>query len=166
MSYTQESIERLEKALKVGGLKFDKLIKKLMKVTPKELNEHFHRLHQEEFSKINCLECARCCSDLGPLLYQSDIDRLAKSIKMPASDFYRKYIEMDEDGDYVFNSKSCPFLNSDKSCSVYENRPKACREYPHTDYNKMQQILDKTLKNAEYCPAIHNILITLKERIL
>ncbi len=27
----------------------------------------------------------------------------------------------------------CPFLGDDNYCSVYEARPKACREYPHTD---------------------------------
>jgi Fe-S-cluster containining protein len=36
---------------------------------------------------------------------------------------------------------------------IYEVRPKACREFPHTDRKKFQQISDLTLKNIPICPA-------------
>jgi len=40
---------------------------------------------------------------------------------------------------------------------VYEDRPKACREYPHTDRKRMYQILDLTHKNCEVCPIVYCI---------
>jgi Fe-S-cluster containining protein len=67
-------------------------------------------------------------------------------------------MDRDEDGDYVFKSSPCPFLASDNACSIYEFRPKACREYPHTNRPQMKQILDLTFKNATVCPAVKEIL--------
>jgi Fe-S-cluster containining protein len=56
----------------------------------------------------------------------------------------------------------CPFLGADNYCSVYDDRPKACREYPHTDRKRFYQILDLTLKNTSTCPAVHLVIEKLK----
>jgi Fe-S-cluster containining protein len=44
-------------------------------------------------------------------------------------------------------------------------RPKACREFPHTDRKKFQQIANLTLKNVEICPAAFNIVEKMKEKL-
>jgi hypothetical protein len=62
------------------------------------------------------------------------------------------------DGSYVVASSPCPFLQSDNYCGIYDARPAACREYPHTNRKKMHQILDLTFKNASICPAVEKIL--------
>ncbi len=41
---------------------------------------------------------------------------------------------------------------------IYDVRPKACREFPHTDRKKFHQIADLTLKNVAICPAAYNIV--------
>jgi Fe-S-cluster containining protein len=53
-------------------------------------------------------------------------------------------------------------LESDNACSIYEDRPKACREYPHTDRVKQAQILDLTAKNALICPAVGEIVARME----
>ncbi|MFZ9981444.1 MAG: YkgJ family cysteine cluster protein [Cyclobacteriaceae bacterium] len=60
-------------------------------------------------------------------------------------------------------SSPCPFLGDDNYCSVYEVRPKACREYPHTDRRKVSQILDLTFRNTLVCPAVLNILDRVRD---
>ena len=70
---------------------------------------------------------------------------------------------MDEDDDFVFSIMPCVFLNEDNSCKIYEDRPRACREYPHTDQRKMHQVLDITLKNISVCPAVFEIVERLKK---
>jgi Fe-S-cluster containining protein len=57
----------------------------------------------------------------------------------------------------VFTSAPCPFLGADNACLVYEERPKACREYPHTNRKNMLGILDLSLTNTLVCPAVHKI---------
>ncbi|MBQ1654697.1 MAG: YkgJ family cysteine cluster protein, partial [Bacteroidales bacterium] len=41
----------------------------------------FHRLHDEESEKIDCLQCANCCRSLGPRFIQNDIARMATHLK-------------------------------------------------------------------------------------
>jgi Fe-S-cluster containining protein len=62
-------------------------------------------------------------------------------------------------------SVPCTFLGADNYCSIYEVRPKACREFPHTDRKKFQQISNLTLKNVAICPAAYAIVEAMKKRI-
>jgi Fe-S-cluster containining protein len=130
---------------------------KLKSRKPKDLDNFVQGLHVDYFSEIDCLSCGNCCRSLGPRITESDIDRLAKAQKIKPSVFIEKYLLVDEDKDFVFKSMPCPFLAADNYCLVYENRPKACREYPHTDRRKFVQILDLSLKNRETCPVVYKI---------
>jgi uncharacterized protein len=80
---------------------------------------------------------------------------------MKVSDFIKTYLRQDEEGDFVLKSAPCPFLAADNYCLVYENRPKACREYPHTNRKRMYQVLDLTYKNTFVCPAVSRIVSKL-----
>jgi len=139
------------------------LVKKLKKKKPKNLDNIVHQLHFEAFNEFDCLDCASCCKTIGPRLTDKDIERLAKHLKMKSADFIKQYILTDEDGDYVFKDHPCPFLMPDNYCIVYENRPKACREYPHTDRKRFYQILDLSHKNCETCPVVYDIFEELKK---
>ena len=140
-----------------------KFFQVLKKKRPSDLDTNFHNLHEEAFSEIDCLECANCCKTTSPIFYVKDIDRLAKQLKMKSSDFIDKYLHIDKDGDYVLNSAPCAFLGPDNYCMVYESRPDACREYPHTNWRKMYQVLDLALKNTFICPAVYSMVEKLKK---
>ena len=140
-----------------------KLFDRLKKSKPKDLDEQVHRLHEEAFEHINCLDCANCCKTTSPIFYQKDLDRAAKHLGMKTGDFIQKYIHMDEDGDFVLNEAPCPFLGQDNYCSIYESRPDACREYPHTNRKKVIQIMDLTYRNTLVCPAVLEIAQKLRD---
>lgn len=123
-----------------------------------------HQLHDKISDQIDCLSCANCCKSLGPAIYDKDIERIGKALRMKPSDVVSAYLRMDEDGDYVFKSIPCPFLMPDNYCSIYENRPKACREYPHTDRKKFEQIYKLTVKNSETCPIAYQVLWELIQK--
>jgi Fe-S-cluster containining protein len=125
------------------------------------LDEAFHTAHEEVFAETDCLQCANCCKTTSPIFYPVDIDRLSKTLRMKPGEFIDKYLRIDEDKDYVLKSSPCPFLGPDNYCSVYDSRPKACREYPHTDRKKMSQVLDLTYRNTLVCPAV----LAMVERI-
>lgn len=141
------------------------LLKQLKRQKPRALDEMMHNAHEEAFSCIDCLECANCCTTTGPLLTDKDISRLAKHLRMKDAAFVDEYVRVDEDGDQVFKSMPCPFLGADNYCSVYEHRPKACREYPHTDRVKQHQLLKLHLKNVEICPAVQEVLDDIKSQL-
>lgn len=138
-------------------------LKKLKKKKPKILDDVIHRLHDEAFESFCCLDCANCCKTIGPRLTGKDIDRLAGHFRIKPSSFVEQYVQIDEDGDYIFKEHPCPFLLHDNYCMVYENRPKACREYPHTDRKRFIQILDLSHKNCETCPVVYDLFQELKQ---
>lgn len=122
------------------------------------------QIHEDVSASIDCLSCANCCRSLGPAISDKDIDRMAKALRMKPSEVVNSYLKIDEDGDYVFKSIPCPFLMPDNYCSIYEYRPKACREYPHTDRKKFEQIFKLTVKNTETCPIAYEVLSRLMEK--
>lgn len=140
------------------------LVKKLKKSKPKNLDDNTHAAHDDAFDKIDCLQCANCCKTTSPIFYDRDIDRLAKHLKMKPSAFVAQYLHLDEVGDYVLNAAPCPFLDYENYCMVYESRPAACREYPHTNRKRFYQILDLSLKNTEICPAVATVFEALREK--
>lgn len=139
-------------------------IKKIKKKKPKNLDDLVHTLHENAFSGFDCLDCANCCKTIGPRLSLKDIERLAKHLKIKPGGFVEKYVIEDEDSDLVFNRHPCPFLLPDNYCLVYESRPKACRDYPHTNRKRFYQILELSHKNCETCPVVFEIFEQLKEK--
>ncbi|MCI0750687.1 MAG: YkgJ family cysteine cluster protein [Flammeovirgaceae bacterium] len=137
----------------------------LKKKDARKVDEVFHQMHDAVFEETDCLTCANCCKTTSPIFYQTDIERVAKFLRMKPGDFVEKYLKIDEDKDYVLKSSPCPFLDQDNYCTVYEDRPKACREYPHTHRKKMVQIMDLTYKNTLVCPAVLEIVERLKKVI-
>lgn len=115
-------------------------------------------LHDEVFSGTDCLSCANCCKTTGPLFTRPDVERIAKHLRSKPSQFQDTYLRVDEDGDLVLKTVPCAFLAPDNSCTIYEVRPKACREFPHTNRRKFHQISELTLKNVGICPAAYAIV--------
>ena len=139
-----------------------KFLNTLKKKDSRRVDDAFHSVHYEVFEETDCLSCANCCKTTSPIFYQNDIERVARSLRLKPGDFVAKYLKMDEDGDYVLQSAPCPFLDADNYCKVYDDRPKACREYPHTDRKKVVQITDLTLRNTLVCPAVFEMVERLK----
>lgn len=139
------------------------LAKKLKKKRPKNLDNIVHQLHDETFQKIDCLDCANCCKTTSPAIYERDIDRLSKHLKIKPSKLIQTYLVKDEDNDYVFKSAPCPFLDYENYCTVYESRPLACREYPHTNRKRFYQVLNLSLANTLICPAVASIFEKLRQ---
>lgn len=140
-----------------------KLVNKLKRLSDKKVDQLFHELHTDVFENIDCLSCANCCKTTSPIFRTVDIERICKRLKITPQAFIDKYLHIDNEGDYVLNTSPCTFLNDDNRCSIYEDRPLACRAYPHTDRKKMHQILGLTRKNSEICPAVSRIFVQLKK---
>lgn len=130
-----------------------KFLDGLKKKPPKNLDYLVVEKHDETFAEIDCLSCANCCKTTGPLYTEKDIERISRHLRMKPADFESKFLRVDEDQDKVLQNLPCFFLNDDNTCSIYDVRPKACREYPHTDRKKIYQINNLTIKNTLICPA-------------
>ena len=143
-----------------------KFLDQLKKKPPKSLDYLVQETHEEVFEKIDCLQCANCCKTTGPLFTSADVERISKHLRLKPQQFISQYLRIDEDQDYVLQKLPCSFLDHDNTCFIYEVRPKACREFPHTDRKKFQQITAITIKNIPICPAVYNIVEEMKKKIV
>lgn len=115
-------------------------------------------LHEEVFSKINCLDCANCCKNHSPTFKTPDIKRISKHLRMKESAFIDEYLKLDEDNDMVLKQTPCTFLNTDNTCRIYDVRPSDCSRYPYTDEDVFVKRKALTLANSSVCPAVYHIL--------
>lgn len=139
--------------------------RRLKNKSPKNLDDLFHENHKNVFETTDCLTCANCCKTTSPIFYPRDIERASKPLKLKPGEFSQKYLLIDEDNDFVLKQSPCPFLAANNSCGIYEYRPNACREYPHTSRKKMSQILDLTYRNTLICLAVLKITEALKKQL-
>jgi len=137
---------------------FTKMLKGLNSKQAKRIGELGGQLHEEVFTEIDCLACANCCKSIPPILNETDIRRLSKALGMKVGDFEAQYVTVDDDYDRVIKGRPCPFLEKDNSCRVYDDRPRACRQYPHTDTAQFADSLRLHATNSIYCPAVFHIL--------
>lgn len=158
-------LKQLSKLAKEKKDENKRFFAQLRKKAPKNLDYAVQEIHDDISAETDCLQCANCCKTTGPLLTNIDIERISKHLRLKPSDFIARYLRVDEDKDYVFQSMPCPFLDFDNYCLIYDVRPKACREYPHTDRKKLYQIGDLTIKNTEICPIAFKVVEKMKEII-
>lgn len=95
-----------------------------------------------------------CCSNIDITLTPYDIIRLKNRLDMSSGDFLKQYTvpyEMDQDGTpgvkfrAVEGGTACQFMRPE-GCSVYEDRPTACRYYPVAllSMRNQEEFVDRT----------------------
>jgi uncharacterized protein len=130
----------------------------LQRANKNKVLDELPTLHEEATAKIDCLQCANCCKNYSPRFKTPDIKRISKHLRMRESEFIEKYLVVDEEGDFVANTKPCPFLGVDNFCSIYEDRPSDCRRFPYTDEDVIIKRKELTLKNSTFCPITYYVL--------
>ncbi|WP_243544256.1 YkgJ family cysteine cluster protein [Pseudodesulfovibrio tunisiensis] len=111
-----------------------------------ETKEFLESLPQLKDGETYCFKCYpgiscfnECCGDLNLVLTPYDVLRLRRALEMPSKNFVHGFCEAQLAPDTRFPvmrlrmtdnaRRSCPFVRTE-GCSVYPNRPGACRTYP------------------------------------
>jgi len=103
---------------------------------------------------IDCFNA--CCRNIDIMLTPYDIIRLKQRLGITSTEFLRQYtmpFEFAKDGvagvklKPVEGGMACQFMN-DEGCSVYEDRPTACRYYPVGLLSTRRQ--DENIDRASY----------------
>jgi hypothetical protein len=140
-----------------------KFLSRLKARPPKDLDAQVIAADEEVWQEVDCLTCANCCKTISPTFTQKDIERIASRLRLKPGEFVEEYLYIDEDDDFVLQKTPCPFLLKDNKCRIYEDRPKACRDYPHTGKRKFHLHVEITKKNALVCPAAFRVVEKLEE---
>ena len=120
------------------------------------------KFHQELFAEMDCIACSNCCRVTATTLNKRDVARISRRLKMSPEDFHAQYVRKKDNGELRFKSIPCPFLTPE-GCSVYDSRPKTCREYPHTDKCEFNSRLIFLVNQCSVCPVVFEIFERLKE---
>ena len=120
------------------------------------------QLHKEVFAEADCLQCANCCRTTPALVTRSDAKRIAKYLGIPPKTFIKKFLLEDTNGELMIQKVPCTFLQENNTCEIYEVRPQACREYPHTNQSGFKRRAKMNANNTIVCPATYEIIQRLK----
>ncbi len=143
-----------------------KIYKQFLSKAPKnKVLQQLPELHEAAEAAVDCLSCAACCKNYSPRFKTPDIKRISKHLRLKEGEFIEQYLRLDEEGDYVVNTKPCPFLGADNYCSIYEVRPSDCARFPYTGEDVLIKRPALTLKNASFCPMVYYVLENLMVRM-
>jgi Fe-S-cluster containining protein len=108
-----------------------------------QLPEYFQPLNREDRFSFSChpgVACfTECCRQLDLALTPYDVLRLKNALQMESGSFLEQYVIVEWDERIIFpqcyltmiddGRESCVFI-SPQGCTVYPDRPGACRTYP------------------------------------
>lgn len=139
---------------------------RLIDKSSEEMDALFENHSSDIEAKINCLDCGQCCRTISPIILPEEIPQISKALAIAPAILFRDYVEMDEEGDFVFKIQPCPMLNiEDNRCMIYDDRPQACREYPHTRMKNITAYWNILEKNYEICPIVQEVVNRIEEEL-
>jgi Fe-S-cluster containining protein len=144
--------------------RFRTFVKHRLDMEDDELDALVQETTNAVWSRIDCTQCANCCRSLQVMVDGADIARLATRLKLTEQEFNRRYVEFDANGESYFASSPCPFLK-DNVCSVYEDRPKACHDFPYLHEPGFRTRMIMMIENTALCPIVYNTCEQLKSKL-
>src|SRR5690349_7663272 len=157
-------IQRYSRHNEAEDMRFRTFIKFKLDLSNAELDKVVRETTDEVWKHIDCTACAHCCRTMQIEVDNKDIKRLAERLQMSVSQFSKRYIAIAEDKTKHFTTVPCPFLGQDNLCTVYDDRPQACRDYPYLYEDHFRSRTLSMIDNAAACPIVFNVWQALKHR--
>lgn len=139
-------------------------LKTLLKTSSSVIDKQLEPIVQEVSARINCRECANCCTKLEPGITEEEMKTLASLKTLPTDDFQNIYIGKEEGTEILFlKNTPCIFLTG-KECSIYVCKPASCTAYPGLDRKEIKYRLRRVFSHLTLCPIIYHTFSTLHQR--
>ncbi|MCX7744046.1 MAG: YkgJ family cysteine cluster protein [Flavobacteriales bacterium] len=140
--------------------------KKLINIPFPIVDKIFHAIVKEVEQQIDCTQCGNCCKVLEPEVSDEEIIQLAKFKEISIESFKKNYISIEPNTSVQFmKGKPCIFLK-ENLCSIYNNRPGSCRDYPHLHHERSKFRMKRIMEQYSVCPIVFNSIEALKKQIL
>lgn len=157
-------IRRYSRHNEAEDYRFGAFVKHHLNLSNDELDTMVRDTTDGVWDQIDCTTCGHCCRSLQIVVDDKDIQRLATRLSLTLKQFTKRYVQVAEDRTKHFASSSCPFLGADNCCSVYEDRPQACRDFPYLHAERFRQRTLTMIENTAVCPIVFNVWQALKHR--
>ena len=158
-------IERYARNNEAEDLRFRNFVVRDLDMSTSALDEKVAATTDEVRKQLDCLACGRCCRFLQVVVDDKDIKRLAHRLGILPREVLHKYVNTAPDGTSHLNSIPCPFLLQDNRCSVYEDRPQSCRDFPYLHAGATRSRLLTLLEYISLCPIIFNVWDQMKREL-
>lgn len=132
--------------------------------------EQFHILAQEIQEQIDCKTCANCCRNSVVPVNRSEIEAVARRLDLTPREVIQQYTLPDPESPSTrilrTSRDGCVFLEGNL-CSIYEARPKPCRDFPHvaSGTHSLGGRVSSLCRWASSCPIIYNALEAYKHMV-
>ncbi len=157
-------IERLSELNASRNSEFRTFLKHRLDWDGEKLDCAVHEILSEVTSAIDCTKCAVCCLEMGISVEPEEIDRMARHTGMSSEEFESRNVVMDSDwSEKIMAESPCMFLDK-KLCTIYNDRPVVCRDFPHLHKPDFRSRLFSVFNNAGTCLIVFNVLEELKRR--
>jgi len=160
-------LKRFKRNAARNNTKLVAFLQKLDEIVPEDMPQLVAEAESAVWSEVDCLACANCCKTMTPTWNRADVIRISKHLNMKPKEFIEKWLFKEEDtGDWVNKSVPCQFLDlTTNKCSVYEVRPKDCREFPHHNKKPFDLYNDTFIGNVTRCPATYLLVSKLEKKV-
>jgi Fe-S-cluster containining protein len=143
---------------------FRQFLKRGRAGSPEEVDALVNQAFAEVSAAVDCTECANCCSICQITVLPDEAEPLARHAGLTVHTFRRRHVvKGDEPGERLMAGLPCIFLE-DKLCSIYVDRPVACRDYPNLHTDGFIERSEWILQHIPICPIIYNVYQLLKKR--
>jgi len=106
--------------------------------------------------EIDCKLCGNCCSEIPTSFSETESIYLSKQFGL-SKEIFLKTKTIPQADEFIFNTLPCPFL-IDKKCTIYENRPLTCQQYPNLKHTTMKNFLIGAFNNYHECPIVFFVI--------
>lgn len=157
-----EEVMRLSRQKQGENILFTQFIREIPSAV---LDETVHSISTHITSKIDCTKCANCCKTVEPGITEEEIERLANFKNLSKEIFEREFTKKEaKTGISFLHHQPCTFLK-DHLCTIYENRPASCSDYPHLQQPRFKFRIKAVMENYKICPIVFNTVEKLKEEL-
>jgi Fe-S-cluster containining protein len=131
---------------------------------PDDIDGRVSEITERVWAGIDCTTCANCCRELQPTFSEDDVNRVARRFGMDRQQFINTYLQTTEHGEsnpWETRITPCPFLKGNL-CSIYEDRPGDCSDYPHLYKPDFVSRTWGTIERTFTCPIVYEVMEELK----
>jgi Fe-S-cluster containining protein len=167
MKPTAENIETLATEKGIENWDFRSFLKFYDKLSDDKLDKLVADITRRVWAEIDCTACANCCKTLHPEFSDKDQQIVAEKLGISVEQFREKYLELNTDDDesvWQIRQSPCPFLENNK-CTIYENRPTDCRDYPYLYEPEFSSRTMGMVERTYTCPIVFEVFEELKAHL-
>lgn len=146
------------------NMAFRKWTKRLEPAESLDLDRDVGQVAAEVASAVSCVDCGRCCTMLGLVaITPTEATQVAARLGMDPTEFMERHTTTDDEGLWL-EGGPCPMLDG-TACTVYEDRPAACRDFPYLDKPHFSSRTLFLISNTSVCPILYHTFDQLRARL-